>query len=83
MIGTLLINALYVALTGLLSVLPTASLPSQISSAFTSLVSTAYQFNTVFPVDTLAQILVYFMSFELALYTWKAFRYFLHLVRGN
>jgi len=83
MIITLIINALFVAVDTILNLFPTGTLPSAASNAFTSLVATSYQFNTVFPIDTLAQLLVLSMSFWGLIYLWKVSKYFLHLVRGN
>lgn len=68
MILDLLLGIPILLLQALLGVLPSGSLPSSISSSFSTMVGYLAEWKSFFPVDTLLAVVSWAVTFQLALW---------------
>ena len=83
MIVGLILTILLGFLTLIVSVLPTASLPTGISDALQYIVDALYKFSDIIPVSGILLIVTTALSFEIIVFGWKATIWIYNKIRGT
>lgn len=83
MIFDLLISIITGIVNFFLNLLPTSSLPTEVTEGFQTFMASAWQFNTVFPIDTLFTLLGITIGIMSIIFLWRGINYVISLVRGN
>jgi len=83
MITSLFLTIFLVFFNYILSLLPTGTLNSSITSGITAFFAYIFQFNAFFPIDTAIILVQYAVIFWLAIFTFDFFKWLIHLIRGN
>lgn len=77
-------NILYVLLLGMFALLPSSDgLPTDVSTAFATLLQQAYAWEYILPLDTLLTVAGLAVSFHFAIFVFKLFNWVLNKVRGS
>lgn len=82
MITSYLLQFLYLFLSGLLNLLPTGSLPVQVSSAISTVWGYVNAFSYVIAVDTLIQVVIIATSFDVAVLLWSLLNWIIRKIPG-
>lgn len=82
MITTFLLNILYNFLETILSFLPTGQLPSAISTSIVNIWGFVNAFSYVIALDTLLQVLLLVLAFDLVLLLWHLIQWIIRKVPG-
>jgi len=83
MIVDLLIAILTTIVNFFVNLLPTSSLPTDVTSGVSTFFASAWQYNSIFPVDTLFTLLGVSMTIMSIIFLWRGINYVISLVRGN
>jgi len=83
MITYLLVFPIYLFAAALASLLPVASLPSGVTDAVSGVATYASQLDGMFPVATIASVLVLTVSFEGGVLVFRGIRWIIKTVRGS
>lgn len=83
MILTFIFDFFITIFNGLVSLLPTATLPTAVASGFASVIGYMYLFNNFFPVDTFLYLAGLGIILELALMGWNIGLTILNYIRGD
>jgi len=75
MITSFFLNIFALFLSGLLSLLPSGSLPAAFSSSLSSVWGFVNAFSYVIAVDTLIQVVVLVIAFDLAVLLWHVLQW--------
>lgn len=82
MITTFLLNILSSFISGVISYLPTGSLPVQVSTSVSSIWGYMNLFSYVIALDTLLQVLILVIIFDGVLLAWKFINWIIRKVPG-
>jgi len=81
MISTFFITIVFSFINGLLSLLPTGSLPVAIITGVAYFMGILNTFNYLFPIDTLVAVLGFALIFHSAWFFWGLYNYIYGLLR--
>lgn len=83
MITSAILIVIFYILGFFIGLLPVGSLPSQVSSGFSSVIGYMYTINGFFPVDTLIYLATLAIAIQVFVFLWNAGHMILKYVRGN
>lgn len=83
MIISFLLQAVFYIVGLFVAILPTGSLPSQVSSGFSSIVGYMYAVNNFFPIDTLIYLAGLALAVQAVIVIWNLGHMLIRYVRGN
>lgn len=69
--------------TFIINLLPDGELDAEALTSVENLLSDIYGFDYILPIDTIFTVLALSFTFILAMWTWSATKWFIHLIRGN
>jgi len=82
MIFTVILNFFYLLLSGLLNLLPTGHIPTELTSSFATLFGIANEFNYVIPIATLMEALGVVVAFDGAILVWHFLNWVIRKIPG-
>jgi len=83
MIGTALLTILFFFLNAVISILPASEgLPDEIGTAFETIIGLAYDFNSVFPVDTFLTVLGLAVTFHAGIFLFNGLNWVIKKIPG-
>ncbi len=78
-----IINIFMFVLGGLLSLLPSVAIPTNVDSAFTTFATFFHKANAIFPMDTVFAIISITLTIETGILTFKVANYIINKIRGS
>lgn len=78
-----LLNVFEAVFSRILSILPTGSLPSEVSSAFTTIATYFQKANAILPVDTLFTLIGLTLTIEFSIVLFNLANYVINKIRGS
>jgi len=82
MIITLFLNFIYLLLQGLIALLPTGHLPTQMTTAFVNMFGLLNTFNYVIPIVTIVEVVVLTLAIDGAIMLWHFINWAIRKVPG-
>jgi len=70
-------------ITAVIVFLPSGSLPSEVVDAIQNIFGYLYMFDNLFPISDILTILGLYATFELLVYSWKAFNWLIRVLKGS
>jgi len=82
MIIGLILNVFFIFVGGVLSLLPTGHINSEITNAINWFFYSAHSFDFIIPVGTIIQVLLWAVAFEIIIALWSLLLFVINKIRG-
>ena len=83
MITGLLLKIAFGFINFVLGLLPQTGFSSDIVNGMTAFFNNAWSYNSIFPVDTMFNLLIASGVFWVFVFVWETSKWFIHFIRGN
>lgn len=83
MITDQILNIIYYFIYNITGILPTGNLPAEVGNTITTMAGYLKYIKTIFPVDTLLEVLTLILTIEAALLTYYFIMWVIHRIPGE